>query len=94
MASVSTDTTVTPQAVGTHRRRWAWIAIATVGLLSASAFVAVPAIADSGGAPHHDRVIVCESAVETTDDVQMSAATATRVADGDTNPAPEGCREG
>ena len=94
MSSVSTDTTVSPQPVRTHRRRWAWITIATVGLLSASAFVAVPAIAESGGTPSHDRVIVCESSTETKGDIQMSAATATRVADGDTTPAPEGCREG
>jgi len=94
MASVSTDTTVTPQPVRSHRRRWAWITIATVGLLSASAFVAVPAIADSGNPPTHDRVVVCESDFETKGDITMSAATATRVADGDTTPAPEGCREG
>jgi len=94
MTSVSTDTTVSPQPVRTHRRRWAWITIATIGLLSASAFVAVPAIADSTSTPSHDRVVVCESDVETKGDLQMSAATATRVADGDTTPAPEGCREG
>jgi hypothetical protein len=94
MASVSTDTTVSPQRVRTHRRRWAWITIATVGLLSASAFVAVPAIADSGNPATHDRVVVCESGVENKGDIQMSAATASRVADGDTTPAPEGCREG
>jgi hypothetical protein len=100
MTSVSTDTTVSPQPVRTHRRRWAWITIATVGLLSASAFVAVPAIADSSGAtpthatPGNGRVIVCESGTDTKGDIQMSAATATRVADGDTTPAPEGCREG
>ena len=91
MTSVSTETTVSPQPVGTHRRRWAWITIATIGLLSASAFVAVPAIADS---PSNDRVIVCESGIETNGDVEISAATVTRVADGDTTPAPEGCREG
>jgi hypothetical protein len=94
MTSVSTDTTVSPQPVRTHRRRWAWITIATVGLLSASAFVAVPAIADSGDTSSQDRVVVCESGVETKDDIQMSAATATRVADGVTTPAPVGCREG
>ena len=94
MASVSTDTTVSPQPVRTHRRRWAWITIATIGLVSASAFLAVPAIADSGAPATHDRVIVCESSTEIKDDIQMSAATATRVADGDTTPAPEGCREG
>jgi len=95
MNSVSTDTTVSPQPVRPHRRRWAWITIATVGLLSASAFVAVPAIADSGDTtPKHDRVIVCESGTETKGDIKISAATATRVADGDTTPVPEGCREG
>jgi len=98
MASLSTDTTVSPQPVRSRHRRWAWITIATVGLLSASAFVAVPAIADSGApsnaTPGNGRVVVCESGVENKGDVQMSAATATRVADGDTTPAPEGCREG
>ena len=93
MASVDTDSTVPPQPVA-RRRRWAWITIATVGVLSASAFAAVPAIADSGSAPVHDRVVMCESGVETKGDLQMSAATVTRVADGDTTPAPEGCREG
>jgi len=99
MASVSTDTTVSPQPVRTHRRRWAWITIATVGLLSASTLVAVPAIADSGATPTHDtpgtgRVIVCDSGVETKGDIEMSAATVTRVAEDDATPAPEGCQEG
>ena len=94
MTSVSTDTTVSPQPVRPDRRRWAWITIATMGLLSASAFLAVPAIADSGSARSQDRVVVCEGGVETKGDIQMSAATAARVADGDTTPAPEGCREG
>ena len=59
MTPDSTDTTVSPQPVRTHRRRWAWITIATVGLLSASAFVAVPAIADIGDPiTTHDRVVV------------------------------------
>jgi hypothetical protein len=97
MASIDTDTTVSPQPVS-RRRRWAWITVATVGLVSASAFLAVPAIADSGGSPSDttstDKVVVCESSVDTQGDVQMSAATATRVADGDTTPVPEGCREG
>ena len=88
------DTTISPQPARSRRRRWAWITIATVGILSASAFLAVPAIADSGGAPSNDRVVVCESGVDHEDDIQMSAATATRVADDDTTPLPEGCREG
>jgi len=91
MASSNADPTATPESVGTHRRGWAWITIATVGLLSASAFVAVPAIADSSS---NDRVIVCESGIETNGDIEISAATVTRVADGDTTPAPEGCRDG
>jgi hypothetical protein len=98
MVSTSTDTTVSPQP-GSRRRRWAWITIATVGLLSASAFLAVPAIADGGDSPSNDttpsgRVVVCESGVDDQGDIQMSAATATRIADGDTTPVPEGCREG
>jgi hypothetical protein len=56
-----------------------------------SALLAVPAIADSTPAPDHDRVLVCESAVETQGDIRISAASATRVADGDTTPAPDGC---
>ena len=98
MTAVSSDTTVSPQPVAPHRRRWAWTTIAAVGLLSASAFVAVPAIADGttatpdGGGS--SRVIVCETAVESSGDVGISAATATRLAVGDTTPVPEGCREG
>jgi hypothetical protein len=98
MTSIDIDTTDSPQPVS-RRRRWAWITIATVGLLSASAFLAVPAIADDGGAPNHDtvpngRVVVCESGVDSKGDIQMSAASATRVASDDTTPLPEGCREG
>ena len=92
MASTDTDT-VPPQPVS-RRRRWAWITIATVGLLSTSAFLAVPAIADSGTSQNHDRVVVCESGVDDQGDIQMSAASATRVADDDTTPLPNGCREG
>jgi len=91
MASSNPDPTATPEPVRSHRRRLAWITIATVGLLSASAFVAVPAIADSSS---NDRVIVCESGIETNGDIEISAATVTRVPDGDTTPAPEGCRDG
>jgi hypothetical protein len=98
MASIDTDTTVSPQPVS-RRRRWAWITIATVGLLSASAFLAVPAIADSPSSPSNGttstgRVVVCESGVDDKGDLQMSAAPATRVADDDTTPVPEGCGEG
>ena len=89
MDSVSPNTTVTPPPVRS-RRRWAWITIATTGLLSVSALLAIPAIADSTPSDH-DRVIVCESGVETQGDIQISAASATRVADGDATPAPDGC---
>jgi hypothetical protein len=91
MDSVSPDPTATPQAVRAHRRRWAWATIATTGLLSVSALLAVPAIADSTPSPSHDRVVVCDSGVETDGDIQISAATATRVAGGDTTPLPENC---
>jgi hypothetical protein len=91
MDSGAPDTTATPQPVRSHRRRWAWITIATTGLLSVSALLAVPAIADSTPAPGTDHVIVCDSGVETSGDIQISAATATRVADGDTTPLPENC---
>jgi hypothetical protein len=98
MTTLSPDTTVTPEPIRSRRRRWAWITIATVGILSASAFLAIPAIAESSGTPGptpgSGRVVVCETGIETNGDIQMSAATATRVADGDTTPAPEGCREG
>jgi len=97
VASIDTETTVSPQPVRSPRRRWAWITIGAVGLASATAFIAVPAIADNSGppgSPTHDRVIVCEGGVETNGDIQISAATATRVADGDTTPPPEGCRAG
>ena len=92
MASIETNTTAVAAPVRSHRRRWAWITIATVGLLSATAFVAVPAIADNSSSS--DRMIVCESGVETDGDIQISAASVTRVADGDTSPVPEGCRVG
>ena len=98
MASLDTDTTVSPQPVRTRRRRWAWITIATVGLLSASAFLAVPAIAQDGGAPSHgspdDRVVVCESGVEPTATSRSPRPPRPGVAEGDTTPAPEGCRGG
>ena len=53
-----------------RRRRWAWITIATVGLLSASAFLAVPTIAGqrqhASNGTTDDRVVVCESGVDDT----------------------------
>jgi hypothetical protein len=97
MASIDTDTTNSPPPARSRRRRWAWITIATVGLLSASALLAIPAIADGSdppSPPSYDRTIVCYGDVETDGDVQISAATVTRVALGDTTPVPEGCREG
>ena len=94
MDRVSAEATDTTESLRSRRQRWAWITIATIGVVSASAIVAVPAIAENDDPPSHDRVIVCDSGVETNGDIQMSAATATRVADGDTTPAPEGCREG
>jgi hypothetical protein len=98
MASIDTETTVPPPPVS-RRRRWAWITIATVGLLSTSAFLAVPAIADGGDSPgngttSNGTVVVCESGVDTRGDIQMSAASATRVASDDATPLPEGCRKG
>ena len=62
MDSISPDPTATPKPVRSHRRRWAWITIATTGLLSVSALLAVPAIADSTPSPSHDRVLVCGDA--------------------------------
>ena len=79
-----------------RRRRWTWITIATISVISASALVAVPAIAADGDPVDHsnDRVIVCESGVETNGEISISSATATRVPEGDSTPVPEGCREG
>ena len=94
MASTSNDTTAPPPSTHSRRRRWTSITIAAVGIVSASALFAVPAIGADGNPPDHDRVIVCESGVETNGDIQMSSATATRLPNGDTTPVPEGCREG
>jgi hypothetical protein len=84
--------TTTVAQPATRRRRWAtWIALATLGVVSATAFVAVPAIAaDADPAP--DRVVVCESGVVDDGGIQTSSAVATRTPAGD--PLPEGCREG
>ena len=92
MARSDQDPTVT---VVPTRRRWPLIAALTVGLLSASALLAVPAIAQSDTpteptpAPT-EKIVVCESGVvDHGDGIQTSSASAERVpADA---PVPEGC---
>ena len=92
------ETTATDQVPQQRRRRWAWITIAAVGIASAVALLAVPAIAEAGDSTKpsdasNDRVVVCDTGVETYGDIQISASNATRIADSDTSPTPEGCRE-
>lgn len=84
-------TTTAAEAATVRRRRATWIAIATLGIVSATAFLAVPAIAADGD-PAPDRVVVCESGVVDDGGIQASSAVATRTPA--TDPLPEGCREG
>lgn len=96
MTSNHIDSTQVKQTTSPRRRRWTWITIGTVGVISASLLVAVPAIAaenDQSNDHSNDRVIVCESSVETNGDVSISSAVATRLPEGDNTPVPEGCRE-
>jgi hypothetical protein len=74
------------------RRRWTWITIATVGIISGSALLAVPAIAADSGPSPSERVAVCESGIVERGNVKTSSAVATRIAAD--APLPEGCREG
>jgi len=90
------DQEPTPAVVTARRRRWPRITLVTVGLLSASALLAVPAIAQSDGSDPTPtpapaaKVVVCESGiVDHGDGIQTSSASAERVpADA---PVPEGC---
>ena len=76
----------------THRRRAAWIAIVALALGSAAAVVAVPQLTSAGAAtPDSASVLVCTSGVEQRGEIRISSASATRVAEGDTTPAPPGC---
>jgi hypothetical protein len=78
----------------TRRRRRTWISIAIVGVVSATALVAVPAIAADNDDPHgSNRVIVCQSDVVEEGDIRTSSASAERVADNDARPIPPGCRD-
>ena len=94
MSSEDIGSTEDKARASSRRRRWTWITIATVGIVSASALLAVPAIAADGNSGDHssDRVIVCESGVETNGEISISSATATRVPEGDNTPVPDGCR--
>jgi hypothetical protein len=77
-----------------RRRRRTWISIAVVGIVSATALVAVPAIAaDNDKARGSNRVIVCQSGVVEDGDIRTSSASADRVADDDPRPVPAGCRD-
>lgn len=86
-------------AAVTRRRRWTWATVLTIGVVSASALVAVPAIASSGDPAGGTgsgtggaggKIVVCESGVvDHGDGIQTSSASADRVADG--APVPEGC---
>ncbi len=94
------DQESTAPVVPTHRHRWTWITVLTIALVSGSALVAVPAIAQSDATPPAvhtpapaEKVVVCESGVvDQGDGIRTSSAAAERVpADA---PVPEGCRAG
>ncbi|MBM3659678.1 MAG: hypothetical protein FJW95_09270 [Actinobacteria bacterium] len=90
------DQEPTPTVVPTRRPRWRRIAVVTLGLVGASALLAVPAIAQSDGGDRAptpapaEKIVVCESGiVDHGDGIQTSSASAERVpADA---PVPEGC---
>ena len=87
------DQATAPPAVSAQRHRWTWITVLTIAVVSGSALVAVPAIADDAATPPaHDRVVVCESGVVDQGEIQTSSAVAVRV--GDDAPVPKGCRDG
>lgn len=95
MAGTEPDTT--PGVVRAHRTRWPWITVLTIGLVSGSALLAVPAIAqddptDPAPTPT-GKVVVCESGVvDHGGGILTSSAVAERV-DADA-PVPDGCRAG
>ena len=89
------DLRSTPTVVPAHRHRWTWITVLTIALVSGSALLAVPALAQSdGSAPTPtDKVVVCESGVvDHGNGIQTSSVSVERVA-GDA-PVPDGCRAG
>ncbi len=100
MASNVPDST--PTVVPARRHRWTWITVLAVAVLSGTALVAVPAIAQSepsgGAGPSHtpapaEKVVVCESeVVDHGDGILTSSASAERVAAD--APVPDGCRVG
>jgi hypothetical protein len=96
------DQEPTTTVVPAHRHRWVWITVLSIGIVSGTAFLAVPAIAQ-GGSTDPDpavttpaptgKIVVCESGVfDHGDGIQTSSASAERVpADA---PVPDGCRAG
>lgn len=89
------DQESTPAVVLARRHRWTWITVLTIALVSGSALLAVPALAQSDGsepAPT-EKVVVCESGVvDHGDGIQTSSASVERVAAD--APVPDGCRAG
>ena len=81
-----------------RRRRWTWATVLTVGVVSASVLVAVPAIAlgadpGTGDDSSDEKVVVCESGViDHGNGIQTSSASADRVAAD--APVPDGCTAG
>ena len=96
------DQESTTTVVPTRRGRWVWITVLSIGLVSGSALLAVPAIAESGSPHPHpavttpaptEKIVVCESGVvDHGDGILTSSAAAERVP-ADT-PVPDGCRVG
>ena len=82
-----------------RRRRWTWATVLTIGVVSASVLVALPAIALSadpgtdGDGNRDGKVVACESGVvDHGDGIRTSSATADRVAAD--APVPAGCTAG
>jgi hypothetical protein len=87
----SSDHPTPTTEVLSRRRRWAAITVLAVGLIGASALVAVPAIAEGGESGPAEKLLVCESGVvDHGDGIQTSSASVERVAAD--APVPDGCR--
>ena len=87
MATTSSTTTIRP----TRTKRWAIPAGAlalTAAVLGVVA-LATPASADDPGTGSH--IMECQSGIVTSGDVQMSAASATRVSSADIGTIPADC---
>jgi hypothetical protein len=79
--------------VPAHRRRATWAVILTVAFVSVLALFALPAIADATPVERGDSglVFVCTAGIVDLGDIQTSAASATRLADGAPIPYAAGC---